>query len=95
MEKKHKNPPGNFRPRVPNMHAIDSYSTRSKYYLRMFGYILQSREPIPVYFIDHSEFITGQCKKILSRVNKNKIKCFDFGSINRALRSHLRTIITG
>ena len=39
---------------------------------------------IPIYFIDHSEFITVQCKKILSRANKNEIKCFDFGSIKRA-----------
>ena len=28
---------------------------------------------IPIYFIDHSEFITVQCKKILSRAN-NEIK---------------------
>ena len=48
---------------------------------------------IPIYFIDHSEFITVQCKKILSRAN-NEIKCFDFSSIKRALRPHLRTIIT-
>ena len=31
---------------------------------------------IPIYFIDHSEFITVQCKKILSRANNNEIKCF-------------------
>ena len=47
---------------------------------------------IPIYFIDHSEFITVQCKKILSRAN-NEIKCFDFSSIKRPLRPHLRTII--
>ena len=47
---------------------------------------------IPIYFIDHSEFITVQCKKILSRAN-NEIKCFEFSSIKRALRPHLRTII--
>ena len=47
---------------------------------------------IPIYFIDHSEFITVQCKKILSRAN-NEIKCFEFNSIKRALRPHLRTII--
>ena len=35
---------------------------------------------IPIYFIDHSEFITVQCKKILSRAN-NEIKCFEFSSI--------------
>ena len=33
MEKKHKNPLGNFCPRVPIMHAIDSCSARSKYHL--------------------------------------------------------------
>ena len=38
---------------------------------------------IPIYFIDHSEFITVQCKKILSRAN-NEIKCFEFSSIKRA-----------
>ena len=50
---------------------------------------------IPIYFIDHSEFITVQfitVKKILSRAN-NEIKCFEFSSIKRALRPHLRTII--
>ena len=50
---------------------------------------------IPVYFIDYSEFITGQCKKILSRPNKNEIKCFNLGSKKRALRPHWRTIIAG
>ena len=47
---------------------------------------------IPIYFIDHSEFIAVQCKKILSRVN-NERKLFEFSSIKRALRPHLRTII--
>ena len=47
---------------------------------------------IPIYFIDHSEFITVQRKKILSRAN-NEIKCFEFSSIKRPLRPHLRTII--
>ena len=47
---------------------------------------------IPIYFIDHSEFITVQCKKILSRAN-NEIKCFEFSNIKRALTPHLRTII--
>ena len=47
---------------------------------------------IPIYFIDHSEFITVQCKKILSRAN-NEAKCFELSSIKRALRLHLRTII--
>ena len=35
---------------------------------------------------------TGQRRKILSRANKNEIKCFDFGSIKRASRPHFRTI---
>ena len=63
--------------------------------LRMFEYMLQSDVSsggIPIYFIDHSEFITVQCKKILSRAN-NEIKCFEFSSIKRVLRPHLRTII--
>ena len=47
---------------------------------------------IPIYFIDHSEFITVQCKNIISRAN-NEIKCFEFSSIKRELRPHLRTII--
>ena len=34
-----------------------------------------------------------QCKKILNRVNKNEINCFDFGSIKRSLRPHMRTVI--
>ena len=33
MEKKHKNPPGNFCPMLPIMHGIDSYSAGSKYHL--------------------------------------------------------------
>ena len=33
MEKKHKNPPPNFFPRVPIMYATDSYSARCKYHL--------------------------------------------------------------
>ena len=47
---------------------------------------------IPIYFIDHSEFITVQCKKILSKAN-NETKCFEFSSIKRALRPPFRTII--
>ena len=47
---------------------------------------------IPTHFIDHSEFITVQYKKILSRAN-DEIKCFEFSSIKRTLRHHLRTII--
>ena len=47
---------------------------------------------IPIYFIDQTEFITVQCKKIFSRAN-NEIECFEFSSIKRALRPHLRTII--
>ena len=47
---------------------------------------------IPIYFVDHSEFITVQCKEIHSRAN-NEMKCFQFSSIKRALIPHLRTII--
>ena len=64
--------------------------------LRMFEYLLQSHVSSwgfpSTLSIDHSEFITVQCKKILSRAN-NEIKCFEFSSIKRALRFHLRTII--
>ena len=35
---------------------------------------------IPIYFIDHSEFITVQREKILSRANNNEMKCFESGS---------------
>ena len=35
---------------------------------------------ISIYFIDHSKFITGQCKKILSKANKSEIMCFEFDS---------------
>ena len=63
----------------------------------MFEDMLQSRESSwgfpSTLIMDHSEFITGQCKKILNRANKNEIKCFKFGSIKRASRSHLRTIV--
>ena len=48
-----------------------------------------------IYFMDHSEFIVGQWKKILSKGNKKEIKRFDFGSIKRTLRSHLKTIMEG
>ena len=48
-----------------------------------------------LYYINHSEFITGQCKKILSKANKNEIKFFEFRSIRKALRPHLRAIIAG
>ena len=48
-----------------------------------------------MYFTNHSGVITGQCKKVISKANKNEIKCFDFGSIKRALRPHLRTIKAG
>ena len=62
--------------------------------LSMFEYMLQSRESS--WDSDLlSEFITGKCKKIPCRANKNEIKCFEFGSIKRALRPHLRTIIAG
>ena len=60
--------------------------------VRVHAPITRMKLGIPIYFIDHSEFITIQCKKILSRAN-NEIKCFEFSSIKRALRPHLRTII--
>ena len=58
--------------------------------------MFQSRESsleIPIYFTDHSEFITDQFKKILGKAIKNEIKYFDVVSIKRELRPHLRTII--
>ena len=48
---------------------------------------------ISTHFTDNSEFISDQFKKILSKAIKNEIKCFDFGSIRRELRPHLRAII--
>ena len=33
MEKKHANPPGNFRSILPMINGTDSYSARSKYHL--------------------------------------------------------------
>ena len=46
--------------------------------LRRFEYMLQSHELSDSYplYKNHSELITGQCKKILSRANKNKIQVF-------------------
>ena len=72
-----------------------SASLETKFYfkdVRVHAPITYIKLGIPVYFIDHSEFITVQCKKILSRAN-NEIKCFEFSSIKRALKPHLRTII--
>ena len=43
--------------------------------------------------LDHSELLLVNVKKILSRASKNEIKCFDFGSIKRALTPHMRAII--
>ena len=63
--------------------------------VRVHAQITRIKLGIPTYFMDHSEFITGQCRKILSGANKNEIECFEFGSIKRALRPHLRTIIAG
>ena len=60
--------------------------------VRLHASITSIKLGIPIHFIDHSELITVQCKKILSRAN-NEIKCFEFSSIKRALRPHLRTII--
>ena len=48
---------------------------------------------IPIYFTDHSELVTDQFRKILSKATKNEIKCFDFNSIKRKLRPHFTTII--
>ena len=42
---------------------------------------------------DHSEFITDQFKKILSKAIKNEINCSDFGSFKRELRPHLSTVV--
>ena len=77
---------------------IHCFNWKSKLeYLRMLEYMLQSHESswmeIPINFTDHSEFITDQVKRILSKVIKNEIKCFDFGSIKRELVPHLRTIM--
>ena len=47
----------------------------------------------PTLITDRSEFINDQFKKILSEAIKNEIKCFDFGSIKREVRPHLRTIM--
>ena len=65
------------------------------YFTKKIGSYLVIKLGIPIYFIDHSEFITVQCKKILSRANHYEIKCSEFGSIKRTLRPHLRTIIAG
>ena len=59
--------------------------------VRVYAPITYIKLEIPIYFIDHSEFITVQCEKILSRAS-NEVKCFEFSSIKRALRPHLRTI---
>ena len=51
----------------------------------IFGFqLLDLKGHFSASLIDHSEFISGQCKMILGRANKNQIKCFDFGSIKRA-----------
>ena len=46
--------------------------------VRVHAPITRIQLGIPIYFIDHSEFITVQCEKILSRENNNEIKCFEF-----------------
>ena len=63
--------------------------------VRMLEYMLQSCESSWRFpsTSDHSEFITDQLKKILSKAIRNEIKCFDFGSVRRELGPHLRTII--
>ena len=40
--------------------------------LRMSEYVLQWRESIPIYFTDHSEVITGQCKKMFTGICTSK-----------------------
>ena len=82
---------GLFGRKVPNNMTVVLHACYVKD-VRVHAPIRCIKLGIPIYFIDHSEFITVQCKKILSRAN-NEIKCFEFSSIKRALRSHLRTII--
>ena len=62
---------------------------------RVLAPVTRIKLGIFIYFINHSEFITVQWEKILSRANNNEIKCFEFGSTKRALRPHLRAIIAG
>ena len=59
--------------------------------LRIFGVhapITCIKLGIPIYFIDHSEFITVQCKQILSRAN-NEIKCFEFSKYKESIKTSL------
>ena len=44
---------------------------------------------IPIYFIDHSKFITAQCEKILSRTNNNEIKCFWVRQYKESIKTSL------
>ena len=64
--------------------------------LRMLEYMLQSRESswrFPSTLQTILDLLLINLKKILSKAIKNEINCFDFGSIKRELRPHLRTII--
>ena len=73
-------------------YQVSRYCMAFKCHLRMLEYMLQSRESswgFPSTLLDHSEFITGQCKKILSRANKNEIKCFEFGGIKKSIKTSL------
>ena len=66
--------------------------------LRMFEYMLQSHESswgFPSTLETILNLLLVNVKKILSKAIKNEMKCFDFGSIEIALRPHLRTIIAG
>ena len=52
------------------------------------------KQEILVYFRDHSEFSTDQFKKILSKTIENEIKCFDFCSMKRELKSLMARVQT-
>ena len=59
MEKKHKIPPGRFCPRVTTIHAIDSYSARSKYYLTI-------KKPLCTHFYGAFDFGKMELHDILT-----------------------------
>ena len=52
---------------------------------RVHAPITRIKLEIPIYFTDHSEFITDQFKKIISKAIKNEMKCLDFGNIKREI----------
>ena len=82
-----------------SLKADCTYFTRKRFIMsavkdvRVHAPITCIKLGIPIYLKDHSEFITVQCKKILSRANNNEIKCFEFRSIKRALRPRLHSYI--